>query len=324
MVNLPNPNLLLLVGGGAVAYFIIKELRKAGADLADFGKNLEFPSLPSITIGGTTIGETKVESIFPNIPQTDNMILEAIQEQGGLQGQTNQQIIDLLSGLTPLGTILNPADNPVTPTPIDVILNDPTLTQAQKDELLGIINPITPETAPQLFDDDLFKPEEGEPKFSGKDEDREKFEAGLIDQFGRPIQQPTSEERSDFVFPSDGLEVELPTDPQFGFGGPSFIGGIIRENPVDTLNEVLNLFPELSASQAADFLNEFSGISPTDALRVDPDIINKVANIEGDNIQVPNVSVSDLDAAGNRASCTTCELFGLNCERCQIEGLSNV
>ena len=126
----------------------------------------------------------------------------------------------------------------------------------------------------------------------------------------------TSQQRPEIVS-------ELPTQQEFASGGVGFIGGTIRENPVDTLSEVIDLFPQLTASQAADFLNEFSGISPTDALRIDPDVSNIVANIEGVNIQVPNISISDLDAAENRASCTTCELYGLNCDKCQIVGLNN-
>lgn len=119
---------------------------------------------------------------------------------------------------------------------------------------------------------------------------------------------------------------ELPNENKnkiFGSGGLSFIGGTVRENPVDSFNEVNALFPELSASQIADFLNEFKGISPSDALRINPDIINKVANINGENITVDNVSISNLKTEENKASCTTCRLFGLNCEKCQIERLQN-
>jgi len=40
------------------------------------------------------------------------------------------------------------------------------------------------------------------------------------------------------------------------------------------LFQVLELFPQLTSSQAADFLGEFSGISPSEAILKDPDIIN--------------------------------------------------
>ncbi len=105
-------------------------------------------------------------------------------------------------------------------------------------------------------------------------------------------------------------ELEDEDEQEFGFGGPSFIGGTVRENPVDTLSEVINLFPGISASQAADFLAEYSGISPTDALRIDPDIRN-ISSPDG--LEDVNVSPTDLDDASRRAEELTCRLFGLNC-----------
>jgi len=61
----------------------------------------------------------------------------------------------------------------------------------------------------------------------------------------------------------------LETEGEFIGGGPSFIGGSIGQNPVDTLFEVLGLFPKLSASGAANFLFQFSGIAPSEALDLD-------------------------------------------------------
>jgi len=63
--------------------------------------------------------------------------------------------------------------------------------------------------------------------------------------------------------------LDIPPDVEFMGGGVSFIGGSIGQNPVDTLFEVLGLFPKLSASGAANFLFLHSGISPSDALMLD-------------------------------------------------------
>jgi len=110
----------------------------------------------------------------------------------------------------------------------------------------------------------------------------------------------------------------IPTSQQFFGGGPSFVGGTIFENPIDTFSEVLKFFPGLSASQAADFLEETGGqILPSQVEFVDPDIKNIVANIEGENIQVDFVSPGDLETEAIKAACTSCQLFNLNCEQCR-------
>jgi len=106
------------------------------------------------------------------------------------------------------------------------------------------------------------------------------------------------------------------SDQEFGFGGPSFEGGFVFENPIDTLSEVLAQFPQLTASQAADFLGQFSGILPSQLPGIDPDIKNLVANIEGENIQVEFATPGTLEKEATIAACTTCKLFNLNCDQC--------
>lgn len=332
MVSFPkiSPNLLLGVGGIIAAVFLVSQVRKAGADVQDALSGLKLPSipsLPSITIGGTTIGETIIKSTFPSIPQDDKSILEAIRLQGGLAGQTNQEIIDLLSGLTPLGTPENLATAPTTPTAIDVILNDQSLTQAQKDELLAILNP------PEISDPGKFTPPVGAPQFTGKEEDRAAFEAGLIDQFGRPIEQvePVTPIEQPFQqFQGTVTQEEILAAPaQLSFEEilaasrkrldeiKSKLPDI--ENPIDTLSEVLKFFPELSASQAADFLASAGGeILPSQIELIDPDIRNIVAGFEGGGLEsvssTPLETLSIRESENIRAAKFTCEQFGLNCE----------
>jgi len=63
--------------------------------------------------------------------------------------------------------------------------------------------------------------------------------------------------------------LDIPPDVEFEGGGPSFIGGSIGQTPVTTLFQVLDLFSGFSASQAANFLFQFSGISPSEALELE-------------------------------------------------------
>ena len=114
--------------------------------------------------------------------------------------------------------------------------------------------------------------------------------------------------------PTPTVISQLPDSQVFVGAGPSFIGGVVRENPIDTLSEVLAAFPQLTASQAADFLSEFSGILPSQVGLIDPDIRNITANIEGVNIPVPTIGISDLRQQEIAAAKISCSLFGLNCE----------
>jgi len=122
--------------------------------------------------------------------------------------------------------------------------------------------------------------------------------------------------RTDFPDTERGVISLLPTEQEFGFGGIGFEGGFVFENPIDTLREVIDRFPQLSASQAADFLAEFSGILPSQLSGIDPDVKNITAFIGGENVEVENVGVGDLREQERIAACTSCQLFGLNCEIC--------
>jgi len=103
---------------------------------------------------------------------------------------------------------------------------------------------------------------------------------GIIDFLGLQFapqaaaaEKPTDEGQT----PSSVISL-LPSPQEFGIGGINVSGlpifGTIKETPITTLTQVLNLFPDLTASQAADFLGEFSGISPAAALLQGGDVIN--------------------------------------------------
>lgn len=124
----------------------------------------------------------------------------------------------------------------------------------------------------------------------------------------------------------------LPTDQQFqtfSVEGSNIVGGTVFENPVDTLSEILKFFPDLSASQAADLLNQFETefdrpVFPSDIQNglIDPDVKNIVA-AGGDfssngGEQIDTVTTfSELQSEEQKAACITCDLYGLNCDICK-------
>jgi len=73
----------------------------------------------------------------------------------------------------------------------------------------------------------------------------------------------------DPIIPPIVVDPFLETEGEFTGGGSGFIGGSIGQTPITTLFQVLDLFGGFSASQAANFLFQFSGISPEEALNLD-------------------------------------------------------
>ena len=70
--------------------------------------------------------------------------------------------------------------------------------------------------------------------------------------------------------------VVAPKD-EFGLGGGlTFVSGVTTfgDNLVDTLSEVLSIFPNLTASQARDALEENPGLTGSQFRFINPDIIN--------------------------------------------------
>jgi|APSaa5957512535_1039671.scaffolds.fasta_scaffold06084_7 hypothetical protein len=163
MVKIPkvSPNLLIAGGLAVAAFFLVREVRNSAKDLANFGENLKFPELPqlpSINISNPFNQTNPIDRTFPNTSEGDKAILEKINEIGGLGKLNQQSILDLVGKLTPLGTPENPANNPNTPSPIDVIINDKTLTQQEKKDLLSILNPSNRETDSNSINDGRFNP----------------------------------------------------------------------------------------------------------------------------------------------------------------------
>jgi len=304
MVSFPkiSPNLLLGVGGIIAAVFLVNQVRKAGGDVQ---KALSDISLPDISLPEIKFPDVSFPDIsFPDfsLPSLPSVFAD-----------------------TPDQTILDPTQAPFTVT--EEQRSEGVFTQKETDMCpcgVSIVqNPDRTFTSKCLLCADgsgvttrcgvgtVLDPNTGKCFPIGA--------AGSSTPQPSPIpesvQQPITEQTFEVIS-------ELPTEQEFGFGGEGFVGGTVRENPIDTLSEVLKFFPELTASQAADFLAETGGqILPSEVELVDPDIKNIIAaggDIPvGEQIQVdtsPQDRLSALEEEAARAAQTSCELFGLNCD----------
>jgi len=95
-------------------------------------------------------------------------------------------------------------------------------------------------------------------------------------------------------------------------GGQSFIGGTTTfgdsSNIVDTLTEVLNLFPNLTASQAANALAEFPNLTPNQFRLINPNVPS-ISSAGGDPEQIFN-NTSDPNLSGLTPEQIFQKLFG--------------
>jgi len=129
----------------------------------------------------------------------------------------------------------------------------------------------------------------------------------LIDFLGLEFAPPAAAEVAPVIPDQSALGFDdtvlnlIGTEQEFTGGGVGFQGGVINPTPITTLSQVIDLFPGVTASQASDFLSEFSGILPEAALMQGFDIIN----ISGDPSQPIIDQPSSLGTEGISAE----ELF---------------
>jgi len=98
----------------------------------------------------------------------------------------------------------------------------------------------------------------------------------------KAIQQPIDPIRTVIETPQS---IFVPAGDELNLGGgPSFMGGTTTfgDNLVDTLTEVLNIFPDLTASQARDALEENPDLTASQFRLINPDVIN-ISNAEIEN-----------------------------------------
>lgn len=218
-----NPGVIIL--GIAIAFiaFFRGDIRSAFGSIGEGLVNIEaptinLPSFPDISFPSINLG---IPSPFPEATAGGDPVPLSQPGEG----------------------LVNPADAPTDPTPVDILIS-----QGETDP--RIINPeaFDPEQAPQLFDPTQFQP---------------------------PIPGTTGEPSPPAPTP-EGVIV-VPEEDPFGIGGgPSFEGGttVFGGGIVDTLSEVLAVFPSLTASQARDVLEEFPDLTQAEFRQLDPDIIN--------------------------------------------------
>jgi len=115
--------------------------------------------------------------------------------------------------------------------------------------------------------------------------------------FQGPIQPPLIPGNIEDTFgnlpPQDGIDVG-PESP-FG-GGPSFEGGktTFGDNLIDSLSEVLNIFGNLTASQASNLLADNPGLSGNEFAQIDPFGSSSISSEGIDPDQIFNNSSGDF------------------------------
>jgi len=95
----------------------------------------------------------------------------------------------------------------------------------------------------------------------------------ILQSFNTPFTPPLPPDQNPFGFDETVLNT-IGTEQEFTGGGQGFMGGSINPTPITTLSQVLALFPQATASQAANFLAEFSGILPEAALQQGLEVVS--------------------------------------------------
>jgi len=234
-------------------------------------ENFEFPKFPDITFPDITFPDIT----FPDFPEINlpdfSGLFEGFQEQqetflSGLQLEFNK-----LFGGTPL------------PQPQKMVEDTGLLSQEEvlacqcgstiTQDAFGNVNQQCKEcaaidTALPSLDPALNIPDTSGLAFGG-----------LLDFLGLTPAQQFAQQKGGFDVPFN--------DPTGLGGGVSFIGGTTTfgSGIVDTLSEVLAIFPNLTASQAADALAENSGLTKNEFAQISPDIIN-ISSAGGDPEQI--------------------------------------
>lgn len=181
----------------------------------------------------------------------------------------------------------NPADMPTDPTPVDVALNPP---EGVEPTPISEINPEFPESSLFEFNppgivgfgvlgDTLQGISEETATAAGIVPGTSFEDAQILLKeflaFGPQVAE--SPEPTPTPEPTQEGAIVVGAESALG-GGPSFEGGATTfgnlDEIVDTLSEVLQIFPSLTASQAADALSEFTGLTFEEFAQIDPDVIN--------------------------------------------------
>lgn len=258
---LNNPGAVILGGLAIGLLFFSKDIRQAFGSL---GENFGKIELPDITLPAINFPE------FPKIEFPDfTNIFQGFQDQlSSIAGQTVPSGTDGTTVTIPSDTIINADGTVSSSTPplltLDAASKEEALRQLEINRLRSILEQELAEIP------------------STEDISGSEFTSAINDAEFRARQEEEQE-----ILRTIGTESEVfvPTVNEFDIGGgPSFIGGTTTfgDNLIDSLSEVLSIFPQLTASQARDVLEENPDLSASQFRLINPDVIN-ISNAEIEN-----------------------------------------
>jgi len=292
-----NPAFVILGLGLGAIFLFRKDIRGAFSGLSEGLVNIKFPELPAFP-------DIKFPDIkFPDITFPE---LPAFPDFSDIFGGLQKQIEDISGQLFELQGQQGQFGEDTTITKEGVIEGKPPTIDLDLGEGFSNIDPLgeiafnllRSETITSLIQGgaDQFKVFEAFADISFFDSDKP-FKAldEILQSFNTPFTPPTPPDTptNDLGFGTTVIQ-SLGTEQVFTGGGVGFQGGSVGMTPITTLSQVLDLFPDITASQAADFLGEFSGILPDAALLQGFDVIN----ISGDPSQPILDQPSSLGTTG--------------------------
>jgi len=302
-----NPGIIILGALVVGLVFFSSDIRKAFGSLGESIGNIGQFQLPDITFPSFEFPSITFPDItFPDItfPSFDFGAAGDASADfiAGLQEQFNQFLEGF--GGNGGGGLPLPPDVEDTGLIEDVATVCPCGSNVVQD-IMGDVS----QTCIPCPEEEFMAPLPGDPSFIGPVQPDEMFS---LDTFGQ------TEQQIEETFAETMDQLELPGG--FVGGGPSFEGGTIFET--DICNKSIGQIASengISASAAADLkfqacetstfdfgTNTGSGFGPGDDPLTDP-LVTGGATLESEE---------------QRAACTTCELFGLNCAICRGEAFA--
>jgi len=316
ITNNPGIVIIVLVLGGL---FLFRD--KISEGLGSLGEgllNIELPAFPEIKFPDITFPDFNFpefpEITFPEFPDFTN-IFSGIQEQ--LDNLFANQA-SILAGQTVAGqgagqTIDIPGDTTVNPDGTVSSTTPPISTGAGATQEEFDFAQARAAAFDTLFDLDVLSGQQIQQAISAITfGDFSALQALIVSIQSLASNPPGLTPAQEFALgkglsPEQEAQIIVPTENVNVIGGGvSFIGGTTTfgsgTNLVDTLTEVLNLFPGLTASQAANALNEFPGLTPNEFRLINP-IVPSISSAGVDPEQI------FLNSSGGLSGLTPEQIF---------------
>jgi len=283
-----SPTFIILGAITVLLLFFQGDIRKAFGDL---GK-IELPSLPDITFPSFEFPDITFPDItFPSFdidfPDISNIF-----------GGTGEQVTDFFANLQEqfnlfIGGLDGGGGLPLPPDVEDIgLIEDPATACPCGSNIVQDIQGDVSQVCipcPEI-------PEEGDPGFIGPVQPEP------------PFMLPPTEPEPPFDEPEPPFEPPIELPPGFEGGGVSFEGGTIfeRDPCFMTLNEIINAGLADSASAAANLK----------AIACSANVTDEPTDFPPEFEFGTNIGESTPEIEAQKAACTTCQLFGLNCPEC--------